>query len=271
MIGLARKVKKGVTFSGRGINMRIKQATPEGEKALDKFVHSNLRLSIREAKKFQGEGLELLDLIQHGNIGLIVAVAKYDPERGFRFSTYATWWVRKAITQAIFDEGRSIRLPAHIGEGAWRVRKTAGKMAQELGRQPTFQEIADRLNFSVEKVEKLLIESSQILSLNEPVSEDGRERGDGTVVEESKEDIVDVVAQRDIKETAQKLLSNLEDEREKSIIKWRFGFVDGGPYTLEEVGRKFGVTKERVRQIEKRALKKARTGLSRQQIKQLVN
>lgn len=267
---LTQRVREGVVFSSGVANLKVEEATFDGKEALDKLLCSNLRLSIWQAKKYQGRGVELIDLVQYGNVGLIIAAAKYEPKFGFRFSTYATWWVRQAIQRAVFDKSRTIRLPVHIGKEMQYMSRVAGELAQNLGRQPTFQEIADRLGVSADRVEKMVIESSQILSLQEPVGDDDREFGDG-IPDKNQEDTAGGVIEREKREIVASVLSNIESEREKLIVALRFGFVDGKSYALEEIAKKFGISRERVRQIEAGVLKRARSAGNLRRIKHLLD
>jgi len=269
-IRLTQRVREGVVFSSGVTNLKVEEATSDGREALDRLVCSNLRLSVWQAKKNQGRGVELIDLVQHGNIGLITAAAKYEPKLGFRFSTYATWWVRQAIQRAVFDKSRAIRLPVHIGEEMQHMRRVVGGLAQELGRQPNSKETADRLGVSADRVEKIVIESSQISSLQEPVGDGNGEFGDG-IPDKSQEDVADGVIEREKREIAASVLSNIKNEREKLMIALRFGFVDGKSYTLDEVGKKFGITRERVRQIESEVLKRARSSGNLRRIRHLLD
>ena len=234
--------------------LRIKNGD---QKAVDTLVEHNLRLVVSIAKHYTGCGLSLLDLIQEGNVGLIEAAKKYDVDKGFRFSTYATWWVRQKIGRALSDQSRSIRVPAHIAELVSKIKKIMGTMTQELGRTPTEEEIAKKLNVEVDKVKVALDMSQSVSSLDVPVGEDEETTiGDLQADPSVKNLMANLIdeANRQIIETVFATLN----EREANVLRLRFGMNVNHAYTLEEVGNKLGITRERVRQIEVRALRKLR-------------
>ncbi len=243
----------------------LRRIIEDGWKAREKLITANSRLVISVAKKYVGRGVPFLDLIQEGNIGLIRATKKFDYRRGHKFSTYATWWIRQAVTRAIADQGRTIRVPVHMGDQINKLLRTQHQLTQKLGREPTVEELAEELGIPPKKVEYMMQVARHPLSLEMPTDDEENAVLGDFIKDEGAQAPDENAAQVMLREQLEKILSELPP-REVRILQLRYGLLDGHAYTLEEVGRKMGVTRERVRQIEAQALARLR----RPEIKRLL-
>ena len=239
-------------FKGKTEEMMLRRRVRHGREAKDAFLTANLRLVVANARRYANtSGIDFLDLIQEGNLGLIRAVEKFDWRKGFKFSTYATWWIRQAITRAIADKSRTVRIPVHLHDTLAAVRAAQASLKAELGREPRPEEIAEEAGVNVDKVE-LALNVADTVSLEQPVGEDGAQLGD-FIEDEDAVDPVRVTEELDIANSLRKSIERLPD-REGRILALRYGFYDGVPRTLEEIGEEFNLTRERIRQLEKLAL-----------------